>query len=319
MPGQTHEANIKIVGNSGQSFTGRVRLSIEGEAPRPPAAKRPVPPWMVGAAAAGLARLALAAPADIGARYVLSGQGGQAIRSPLYWGIQPVDQAAFVRDFVWVSWWIAPLAIGLYMLRVGDGLRDLVRGLLAGAAAGLAGSASLACLMPLFDMLPSWLWQTLVPRLGMTRFEGHNTFWLILWILEATLTWMVVGALAGRGWLRQEGGPRSLSRLCRAGSVLCWAGLGFAAWRLILSCASGRLDPVGDIYFSWRLATMTAKIHIERMMHRTSVTVAGESVASYALLKLIPTGPGDQQDKPIGLNLALVLDVSARCMRKTAR
>ena len=48
---------------------------------------------------------------------------------------------------------------------------------------------------------------------------------------------------------------------------------------------------------------MTAKIHIERMMHRTSVTVAGESVASYALLKLIPTGSGDQDDKPIGLNL----------------
>ena len=32
---------------------------------------------------------------------------------------------------------------------------------------------------------------------------------------------------------------------------------------------------------------MTAKIHIERMMHRTSIAVAGESVASYALLKLI--------------------------------
>ncbi|HEV8059666.1 MAG TPA: VWA domain-containing protein, partial [Gemmataceae bacterium] len=53
---------------------------------------------------------------------------------------------------------------------------------------------------------------------------------------------------------------------------------------------------------------MTAKIHIERMMHRTSVSVAGDSVASYALLKLIPTG--EVQDKPIGLNLALVLDVS---------
>lgn len=53
---------------------------------------------------------------------------------------------------------------------------------------------------------------------------------------------------------------------------------------------------------------MTAKIHIERMMHRTSIAVTGESVASYALLKLIPTGEHDA--KPIGLNLALVLDVS---------
>ena len=52
---------------------------------------------------------------------------------------------------------------------------------------------------------------------------------------------------------------------------------------------------------------MTAKIHVERMMHRNSIAVAGESAASYALVKLIPTGLGGQ---PMGLNLALVLDVS---------
>lgn len=53
---------------------------------------------------------------------------------------------------------------------------------------------------------------------------------------------------------------------------------------------------------------MTAKIHIERMMHRNSIAVKGESAASYALIKLIPTGEGPA--KPLGLNLALVLDVS---------
>src|SRR5688572_23335617 len=52
------------------------------------------------------------------------------------------------------------------------------------------------------------------------------------------------------------------------------------------------------------------KIHIERMMHRNSIAVAGESAASYALLKLIPTGLGDGTSKAMGLNLALVLDVS---------
>jgi Ca-activated chloride channel homolog len=51
-----------------------------------------------------------------------------------------------------------------------------------------------------------------------------------------------------------------------------------------------------------------AKIHIERMMHRSSIAVAGESAASYALVKLIPSGGG--AGKPMGLNLALVLDVS---------
>src|SRR5437868_12405410 len=52
---------------------------------------------------------------------------------------------------------------------------------------------------------------------------------------------------------------------------------------------------------------MSAKIHIERMMHRSSIAVAGETAASYALLKLIPAG---QATRPLGLNLALVLDVS---------
>src|SRR3954465_8861930 len=50
-----------------------------------------------------------------------------------------------------------------------------------------------------------------------------------------------------------------------------------------------------------------AKLHVERMMHRNSIAVAGETAASYALIKLIPTGLAD---KPMPLNLALVLDVS---------
>jgi len=53
---------------------------------------------------------------------------------------------------------------------------------------------------------------------------------------------------------------------------------------------------------------MPARIHIERMMHRNSIAVQGESAASYALVKLIPSGEG--ATRPLGLNLALVLDVS---------
>jgi Ca-activated chloride channel homolog len=49
------------------------------------------------------------------------------------------------------------------------------------------------------------------------------------------------------------------------------------------------------------------KIHIERMMHRKSIAVPGDSAASYALIKLIPSGGVTQS---LGLNLALVLDVS---------
>jgi len=52
------------------------------------------------------------------------------------------------------------------------------------------------------------------------------------------------------------------------------------------------------------------KIMIERMMYRSSIAVMGESSASYALLKLIPVGGGAAASVPLGLNLALVLDVS---------
>jgi hypothetical protein len=207
-PGQTHEANIKLIGNSGQTFTGRVRLTVEGDAVPPPAPKRPVSPWVVGAAAAGLTRLALAVPADIGARYLLGGGPDQTARSPVYWGVYPLEQAAFVRDFVWVAWWIGPLLGAIYMLRKGDGLHDMLRGILAGAAAGLAGSASLACLMPILDAIPSWLWQALAPRLGFLRLDGHNPVWLFLWVLEATLVWSLLGMLLAAG-LGRAGGRAS--------------------------------------------------------------------------------------------------------------
>ena len=53
---------------------------------------------------------------------------------------------------------------------------------------------------------------------------------------------------------------------------------------------------------------MAAKIHLERMMHRGSIAVPGETAASYALVKLIPAD--EDEVRPLGLNLALVLDVS---------
>src|SRR5437763_3154418 len=54
---------------------------------------------------------------------------------------------------------------------------------------------------------------------------------------------------------------------------------------------------------------MPAKIHVERMMYRSSIAVRSETAASYALLKLIPAGDA-MVTKSLGLNLALVLDVS---------
>src|SRR6266480_2993744 len=55
------------------------------------------------------------------------------------------------------------------------------------------------------------------------------------------------------------------------------------------------------------MPTMSAKIHIERLMHRSSIAVAGESAASYSLIKLVPSG---NEGTTLPLSIALVLDVS---------
>lgn len=52
---------------------------------------------------------------------------------------------------------------------------------------------------------------------------------------------------------------------------------------------------------------MPAKIHLERMLHRNSIAVRGDSVASYALIKLVPAA---EAAAALPLNLALALDVS---------
>jgi Ca-activated chloride channel family protein len=53
---------------------------------------------------------------------------------------------------------------------------------------------------------------------------------------------------------------------------------------------------------------MSTKIHIERLMHRSSIAVAGESAASYSLIKLVPSGNEGTNSLP--LSIALVIDVS---------
>lgn len=56
-------------------------------------------------------------------------------------------------------------------------------------------------------------------------------------------------------------------------------------------------------------STMKACIHVERMMHRNSIAVTGDSAAAYALVKLIPSG-AEAGKRALILNLALALDVS---------
>ena len=235
-PNRTHEADVKLIGNSGQVFTGRVRLTVEGDFV-PQVSGQPVPPWLVGAAAAGIARMVLSLPADVGARYYMNGLGAApAGSSPLYWGSYALEQGEFVRQFVLMTWWIGPLAGAIYLWRKGEGVLDVLRGILTGTAAGLAAGASVACLVPICDTLPSWTWQVLIPRLGLTKFDGHTPLWLALWILNATAAWSLVGLILGSVLGRAGGQATQFMSAVSASlsSCLRWVGLrGAAAYFVI--------------------------------------------------------------------------------------
>jgi hypothetical protein len=93
---------------------------------------------------------------------------------------------------------------------------NLVYGLIAGATAGLAGSATLACLLPALDFLPRLLGPlvaTDTPRLAW--------LWAPLWIILAVSSWAIWGALAGFVLSRiGQVGNRVLSRLVPVLSAL---------------------------------------------------------------------------------------------------
>jgi hypothetical protein len=100
---------------------------------------------------------------------------------------------AFASDFVrlltlW-TWWVGALGGAVALSRRGGGIFNLPWGLAAGAAAGVAGAATLACLMLAGDLLPHALWSAL----GL----GGGGGMLAVWIVLAALCWTLLGAALG--------------------------------------------------------------------------------------------------------------------------
>jgi hypothetical protein len=117
----------------------------------------------------------------------------------------------FVRHFVVVTWWVGAVAGASLLWRHGNRKTDFVYGLVAGAVAGLVGSATLACFLPWLDWLPRLFW-------GKT--SGPLWLWRPLWIPLAAASWALWGALAGfLGSCAGHAGARILDRVARA---LAW-------------------------------------------------------------------------------------------------
>ncbi len=96
----------------------------------------------------------------------------------------------FIRGLVLRTWWIGGLA-GIWLVwRRGGGLLDLPWGLVAGAVAGLAVSATVASVFLVFELVPHILWS------GM--FGGGGSFFhAVAWVLLTLICWTLSGVAVG--------------------------------------------------------------------------------------------------------------------------
>lgn len=210
-----HEGTIHVIGNAGQARQLRVCLEVVRPVvgatialqPKPPTARvvevpvlaeapvAPPPPppagsrWLravlLGAAAALLARLTLALPADLYARVLAAPE-----RASVHWE-QPPTEGPFVKHFVLATWWIGAAAGAVVLGKRGNHWADVPCGVIAGAAAGVAVGGTLACLLPALDWLPRQLWQPLA--------KGRLPLGLgaASWIAVAAISWAGLGAAGG--------------------------------------------------------------------------------------------------------------------------
>lgn len=241
LPAGRHEAIVQVIGNAGRTLPLRVSVDVtradsrlkpptlqraiapslpsltrearpmpqpQVEVPEPAAAPRSLGRTiLLGALLGFLLRLLLAGPADIYAR-VLTAPGQGSATTLGTWNEAPAD-AAFVKHFVLGTWWLGAV-IGLVLLfRRRSHWADVPFGLIAGAAAGLALSGTLACLWPALDWLPRLVWQPLANAAGPSR--GNPAVWIgaAMWVAVAALCWAVMGAALGfvAGVLRRLASP----------------------------------------------------------------------------------------------------------------
>jgi hypothetical protein len=91
---------------------------------------------------------------------------------------------------------------------------DLPMGVLAGAVAGLAGCATLACLVLAGDLVPQLLWELTL------RSDSAGAGLLPVWIVLAVLCWTLLGA--GLGLLLSLSEPLRRNVLAPLGQGLAW-------------------------------------------------------------------------------------------------
>ncbi len=135
-------------------------------------------------------------------RILASGQPAVPIQAfdPNGKGMLPVQDAQNFRDYfvsyllravILGTFWIGTILGGWLMWQRGGGGRDLAWGAVAGAVAGIVGSATLASVVLVVDLLPHTLWDL---ALGGSR---TGLLGLGLWVLLVLTCWTIVAGLLG--------------------------------------------------------------------------------------------------------------------------
>lgn len=96
----------------------------------------------------------------------------------------------FIRYLVTWSWWVGAVLGALLVWRRGGGMSNLPWGILAGAVAGVAGSATLASAYLVVEVVPHFLW-------GLVLGGKGNALLLLVWVVVALVGWAVIGGLLG--------------------------------------------------------------------------------------------------------------------------
>ncbi len=92
----------------------------------------------------------------------------------------------FIRWFVLWTFWLGAIFGAVFIVKRGGGTLDIPWGIIAGTFAGFAGSATLAAIFLLFELLPHALWHL--------TFGSQGGFgFLLLWSLLAVFCWLLVG------------------------------------------------------------------------------------------------------------------------------
>ena len=211
--------------------------------PTPPSVGRPtaggyvprlIQAAVIGAVLALLLRLVLFLPADLYARVVARAFGGPAAAVPTagwdFWRLGPMTEAAgdkpsvidpgFLRQFVFATWWVGGAAGMLLVWRSGGRWTDMACGGVAGAAAGVAGAATLGCVTVLLDGLPRMLLGALGVAAGPSSAVLSPWLATTLWLVFAVGCWTLLGA--GFGLLLGAFGVRGGRLLGMAAAPLAW-------------------------------------------------------------------------------------------------